>query len=102
TVNATLDSNPVNVQFDGNAADGRWRANLDLAPGSHTLLLSAAHPSGQYTAHATNTFTATNGADTVLDQYDGNGNVNKRIWVSGSGQTNRTQTLTLDAFDRLI
>jgi RHS repeat-associated protein len=103
TVTATLDNNPINVLFDSlDASDGRWRANLDLTPGSHTLKLSAMHPSGQYTAYATNTFTATGAADTLQDQYDGNGNVTKRSWVSAGGQTNRTQMLTWDAFDRLI
>ena len=102
-VSATLDTKPVNVQFDGTAGDGRWRANLDLSPRSHTLLLSAVHPSGLYTAFATNSFTVpTNAVDTVTNQYDGNGNVSKRVWVSAGGQTNRTQTLTWDAFDRLI
>ena len=101
-VSATLDGNPVGVQFDGTDADGRWRADLDLAPGSHTLRLSAMHPSGQYTAYATNTFNATAGADTVTNLLDGNGNVTRRVWINSDGQTNRTQTLTWDAFDRLI
>ena len=83
-------------------ADGRWRADLDLAPGSHTLRLSAMHPSGQYTAYATNTFNATAGADTVTNLLDGNGNVTRRVWINSDGQTNRTQTLTWDAFDQLI
>ncbi len=101
-VAATLDNNPVSVQFDGTDADGRWRASLDLTPGSHTLRLSAVHPSGLYTAFATNIFTANGGAtDTVTNQYDGEGNITKRLWISG-GATNRTQTLTWDAFDRLI
>src|SRR5207302_10783372 len=34
--------------------------------------------------------------------YDGNGNVTQRVWVNSLGQTNRTQTLTWDAFDRLL
>jgi RHS repeat-associated protein len=102
TVSATLDGNAVAVQFDGTAADGRWRANLDLPPGSHTLKLSALHPSGQFTAYATNTFTASGAADTLQDQYDGNGNINRRVWISSGGQTNRTQVLTWDAFNRLI
>ena len=101
-VSATLDGNPVGVQFDGTEADGRWQASLDLVSGSHTLRLSAMHPSGLYTAYATNSFTVTAGADSIGDQFDGNGNVSKRSWVNSDGQTNRTQTLTWDAFDRLI
>jgi YD repeat-containing protein len=73
-----------------------------MQPPAYTLRLSAMHPSGQYTAYATNSFTVTAGADTIGDQFDGNGNVSKRSWVNSDGQTNRTQTLTWDAFDRLI
>jgi RHS repeat-associated protein len=102
TVSATLDGNPVDVAFDGSEADGRWRANLDLTSGSHSLRLTAVHPSGQYTANVTNTFNVTGGADTVQNQYDGNGNVTQRVWVGSNGVTNRTQTLTWDAFDRLL
>jgi YD repeat-containing protein len=102
-VTATLDNKPVSVSFNGAAADGRWRSTLELTPGSHTLRVSAAHPSGQYTAGATNTFTlSVAGADSAVNQFDGNGNVTKRIWKNASGQTNRTQTLTWDAFDRLV
>jgi len=45
TVTGALDGNSVNVQFDGTQADGRWRATLDLTPGSHTLQMSAIHQS---------------------------------------------------------
>jgi RHS repeat-associated protein len=102
SVSATLDGNAVAVQFDGTAADGRWRANLDLVPGSHTLKLFALHPSGQFIAYATNTFMASGAADTLQDQYDGNGNINRRVWISSGGQTNRTQVLTWDSFNRLV
>ena len=85
------------------APDGRWRSTMELTPGSHTLRVWANHPSGQYTAGATNTFTlSSSGADSAVAQYDGNGNVNRRIWKFPNGQTNRTQTLTWDAFDRLV
>ncbi len=102
SVSATLDGNAVGVQFDGTDAEGRWRAMLDMTAGSHTLRLAAQHPSGQYTAYATNTFNAIGGADTVTNAVDGNGNVTKRVWTASNGQTNRTQTFTWDAFDRLI
>jgi RHS repeat-associated protein len=101
-VSATFDGNPVGVQFDGTDAEGRWRATLDMASGPHTLRVAAVHPSGQYTAYATNTFTTTGGADTVTNVFDGNGNVTQRTWIGSNGQTNRTQTLTWSAFDRLI
>jgi hypothetical protein len=65
-VSATLHGNPVGVQFDGEEADGRWRASLYLVWGSHALRLSAMHPSGLYTAYATNSFTVTAGAGYVF------------------------------------
>jgi RHS repeat-associated protein len=103
SVSATLDSKPVNVQFDGSEGGGQWRLNMDLAPGSHTLLVSAVDPSGHFFGAATNTFaSATNSGDTIQNSYDGNGNVTQRVWVNTLGQTNRIQTLTWDAFDRLI
>jgi hypothetical protein len=34
SVSATLDSKPVNVQFDGPQGGGQWRANMDLVPGT--------------------------------------------------------------------
>ena len=81
---------------------GAWSIDLSLAPGSHTLTASAVHPSGQYTATATSTFTVTTGGGgasggTVTSAYDGDGNVISRTWSSGL-----TQALTWDAFGRLI
>jgi RHS repeat-associated protein len=102
TVSATLDGGPVNVQFDGTAADGRWRAMLDMTPGSHTLRLAAVHPSGEYAAYATNTFNTIGGADTVTNVFNGSANVTQRVWITASGQINHTQTFTWDGFDRLI
>jgi RHS repeat-associated protein len=103
TVSATLDGHPVSVQSDGPQGDGYWRANLELAPGSHTLTVSATDPSGLYSGAATNTFaSATNSGDTIQNTYDGNGNITQRFWVNSLGQTNRTQTLTWDAFNRLM
>jgi RHS repeat-associated protein len=104
TVSATLDGKPVSVQFDGpDSTDGTWRANLSLFPGSHTLAVSAVDPSGQFSASTNRSFTANGGAtDTVTNIYDGNGNVTQRFWISSSGVTNKVQTLTWDAFDRLM
>jgi RHS repeat-associated protein len=57
------------------------------------------HPSGQYTATASSTFTVpgdgSGGAITCA--YDDDGNVTSRTWATG-----RVQTLTWDAFGRLI
>jgi len=102
-VSATLDGRPLNVQFDGPKGAGQWRADMDLAPGSHTLLVSAVDPSGIYSGYATNTFTSTtNSGDAIQDAYDIDGNVIRRVWVNSMGKTNRTQALTWDAFNRLI
>jgi RHS repeat-associated protein len=103
SVSGTLDGKPISVQFDGAQGGGQWRANMDLAPGSHTLLVSAVDPSGLFSGAATNTFaSATNSGDTIQNSFDGNGNITQRVWVNTLNQTNRTQTLTWDAFDRLI
>lgn len=102
TVSATLDGKPVAVQFDG-PRGGQWRAAMDVTSGAHTLHVSAVDPSGLYFGSATNTFTvASNALDTIQNQFDGNGNLTHRVWVNSLGQTNRTQTLTWDAFDRLM
>jgi len=103
TVTATLDGNPVAVQFDGSGGSGQWRANLDMSSGSHTLSVSAVDPSGNYSGSSNSTFTVASGAvDTVTNIYDGNGNITQRMWINNLGQTNRIETLVWDAFDRLI
>ena len=108
-VTGTLDGHPVGMQFNGPNGDGRWRADLDLSPGSHTFLLTAYLPNANLITNApvsTNAASyfnvAANLSDTVSDQFDGNGNVTQRSWVSPNGLTNRTQTFTWDAFDRPI
>jgi RHS repeat-associated protein len=104
TVSASLDGKPVAVEFDGpKSADGTWHSSLSLFPGSHTLSVSAVDPSGEFSAATNISFTAYGGAtDAINNQYDGNGNVTQRVWVSSSGVTNKIQTLTYDAFDRLM
>ena len=81
---------------------GAWSINLDLAAGAHTLTAKAVDPSGLYTATASSNFTVA-GANpnertgTVTSAFDDDGNVTSRSWISGL-----TQTLTWDAFGRLI
>jgi RHS repeat-associated protein len=98
----------VNILVDGIAqglaglSGGTWSINLDLAAGAHTLTANAVDPSGLSTATASSTFTVAGGngnqpAGTVTSAYDADGNVTSRSWTSGV-----TQTLTWDAFDRLI
>jgi len=69
----------------------KWQATLDLTPGSHQLRAEALHPSGLFTAYATNTITAATTNDTTSTYFDSSGNVILRITKSGNGQTNRTQ-----------
>jgi RHS repeat-associated protein len=106
TVSASLDGDPLNVQFDGNDVgyrSGIWRLDMDLSPGSHTLNVSAVDATGYIFGSSNSTFSvATNAGDTIQNTYDGNGNVSTRVWVNALGQTNRTQALTWDAFDRLV
>ncbi len=98
----------VNILVDGalqgyaGYSSGTWSINLDLAAGSHTLTANAVDPSGLYTTSASSSFTVTGSnpnqpAGTVTSAYDGDGNVVSRSWTNGM-----VQTLTYDAFDRLI
>jgi RHS repeat-associated protein len=103
TVSGSLDGKPLSIQFGGPLVGFQWRANMDLAAGSHTLQVSAVDASGLISGVTNSTFaSATNSGDTILDSYDGNGNVTSRVWVTSLGVTNRTQTLTWDAFNRLV
>lgn len=81
---------------------GAWSTNLNLAGGSHTLTANAVDPSGLFTATANSTFTVKNGSSSAavgpaISAFDGDGNVVSRTWSSGL-----TQTLSWDAFGRLI
>ncbi len=70
-VSATLDGRPLGVQFDGPQGTGQWRTSMDLAPGSHTLLVSALDQYGFYYGAATNNFSsATNSGDTIQNAYE--------------------------------
>lgn len=103
TVSATLDSKPLSVEFDGSVGNGNWRADFNTVTGSHTLSVSAIDPTGAYSGSTNSTFTvATNAMDTITNVFDGNGNITQRVWINSLGQTNRTQTLAWDAFDRLL
>jgi RHS repeat-associated protein len=80
---------------------GAWSMNLNLTAGSHTLLANSIHPSGQFTATASSTFTVVGSGSglsgNVTHAYDGDGNVVSRTWTSGT-----TQTLSWDALGRLV
>jgi RHS repeat-associated protein len=100
TFNAWLDSQPMPVTAVGTQAI-QWRASMELTPGAHQLTVSATHPSGQYTAWATNSFTNNIAYQTTADTFDPAGNITQRIWKNPNGTTNRTQTLSWDARQRL-
>jgi RHS repeat-associated protein len=100
TMTALLDGNPMPVTTTGANDNYEWRAQLQLTPGAHQLVVNALNWSGYYTASATNTFT-NNAADHAVDSYAGNGEVTNRIWLTAAGLTNATESLTFDARDRL-
>jgi RHS repeat-associated protein len=100
TLSGWLDNQPVSVTGVGTNAM-QWRAMLELSPGVHQLKMSALHPSGFYTAWATNSFTNNIAYQTTADTFDGAGNITQRLWKNPNGTTNRTQTLSWDARGRL-
>ena len=59
------------------------------------------HPSGFYTAWATNSFTNNIAYQKTTNTFDGAGNITQIVWRNASGTTNRTQTLSWDARGRL-
>ncbi len=64
-------------------------------------MASVLHPSGHFTAWATNSFTNNVAYQTTADSYDNAGYVTNRVWRNASGATNRTQMLSWDARGRL-
>jgi RHS repeat-associated protein len=100
TLNAWLDNQPVSVTGVGTNAM-QWRAMMELSPGTHQLKVAALHPSGQFTAWTTNSFTNNIAYQTTADTFDGAGNVTQRVWKNPNGTTSRTQTLSWDARGRL-
>ncbi len=99
-LSAWLDNQPVSISVVGTNAM-QWRAMMDLAPGAHQLKVSALHPSGFFTAWATNSFTNTLAYQTTVDSYDSAGDITNRVWKNPSGTVERTQTLSWDARGRL-
>src|SRR5437667_12730754 len=58
------------------------------------------HPSGLYTAHATNSITASaTNYDTLTTTFEANGNITNRTWKSA--KATNTQTFVFDARSRL-
>jgi RHS repeat-associated protein len=99
-LSAWLDNQPVSIAVSGTNAM-QWRAMMELAPGVHQLKVSALHPSGIFTAWATNSFTNTLAYEGTADNYDAAGNITNRVWKNPGGTVERTQTLSWDARGRL-
>ena len=100
TLSAWLDNQPVSVTGVGTNAM-QWRASMELAQGPHQLLVAALHPSGLFTAWATNSFTNSLANEIASDTFDSMGNITNRVWTNPSGAVERTQTLSWDARGRL-
>ena len=100
TLSAYLDSQPIDILDVGTNAM-QWRTFLELPQGPHQLQVNARHPSGFFTASATNSFTNSITYQVAYDQYDAAGNITNRVYRNASGATNRTQTLSWDAKDRV-
>lgn len=100
TLSAWLDNKPVSVTGIGTNAM-QWRSTMELSQGTHQLMVGALHPSGQFTAWATNSFTNSLAYQATTDSYDNAGNITNRVWKNPSGTVERTQTLSWDARERL-
>ena len=94
----------VSLRLDGvslglaalNSTTGNWSLPLTVQPGLHALNAVALHPSGAFTAAATNSFSVQGAADTIGSGYDWLGNVSFLQRASGV----RTDT-KWDAFGHL-
>ncbi|HEV2319936.1 MAG TPA: DUF6531 domain-containing protein [Verrucomicrobiae bacterium] len=100
TLSAWLDNNPVSISGYGTNAM-QWQATMELSPGVHQLAVAALHPSGRFTAWATNYFTNSLAYQQTVDSYDANGDITNRVWENPSGIVERTQSLSWDARGRL-
>jgi len=95
-----LDNHPISVTSVGTNTM-QWRSMMELSGGAHQLRIAAAHPSGQFTAWATNSFTNGIPYQTSSDIFDNAGNISQRVWCNANGTTNHIQTLAWDARGRL-
>ncbi len=100
TFSALLDGNSIPIIGLGTNAM-QWRATMDLSRGTHQLQVAAVHPSGFYTAWATNVFTNNVAYEAATNTFDSGGYVTNRVWKSASGTIYHTQSLSWDAHGRL-
>jgi len=104
TLTALLDGQPLAVTTNSSGDPSypyEWRTMMELTPGVHQLKVAALHPSGFFTAWATNTFTNNFTHETATLTRDGNGNIGQRIWRKPDGTIERQQQLYWDAKNRL-
>ncbi len=105
SVKVFLDGAPLTLTTNGSADSTHpleWRAMMELTPGAHRLTAAALHPSGFFTAWATNTFTNTVSHETAQVFRNGGGDIVRRNWLNADGSTNRSEFFLWDARDRLI
>ncbi|MGP8199412.1 MAG: NucA/NucB deoxyribonuclease domain-containing protein [Limisphaerales bacterium] len=104
TLEAWLDGQPLSVTTNSSYDPLyriRWAAQMQLTPGAHQLKVAAQHPSGFYTAWATNSFTNNIAQETDAIYRDYDGNIEQRIWTDTNGAQLHLQDLYFDAKDRL-
>ena len=104
TLTALLDGQPLAVTTNASGDSSypyEWRTVMELTPGAHQLKVAALHPSGFYTAWATNSFTNSLAYETASVLRDGSGNIDERIWLNPDGSTNLIQQFYWDAKNRL-
>jgi RHS repeat-associated protein len=104
TLAVTLDGQPLAVSTNSSGDPSypfQWRAVMELVPGTHQLKVAALHPSGAFTAWATNTFTNNFGNETDAISRDGNGNVVMRTWYNSDGLADNVQYFFFDSKNRL-
>jgi RHS repeat-associated protein len=100
TLYAWLDGLSVPINAIGTNAM-QWQAAMELSSGTHQLKVAALHPSGFYTAWATNSFTNNIAYESTAVTFDKAGYVTNRVWKNPSGTVERTQSLSWDAKGRL-
>jgi RHS repeat-associated protein len=96
TLSAWLDGNYIPIIGLGTNAM-QWRATMDLSHGTHELEVAAVHPSGFYTAWATNFFTNNIPYQPATNIFDYAGYITNRVWKDTNGMVYQTQSLSWDA-----
>jgi RHS repeat-associated protein len=102
SVSATLNGQPVAVDFTKGNSNGWFYAQLLPQSGTNILAVTAVHPSNLYSNTSTSIFTNNATSDTVTNLYDSFGNVTRRVWRKASGGLVRQQDFTWNAFNQLV